>query len=291
MVQTARKEKFPYSWEEAIEILRQDPAHQQLIFDSYLTADLPENCRRFAASEEFREVLRLLRGFVPGASRVLDMPGGNGIATYALANAGLDVTTVEPNPSDSVGRGAIGYVLDSAGLRARVVDAWGEALPFEASSFDVVYVRQGLHHAADLTRMLAEISRVLRPGGVLLACREHVVDDYGASLAAFLESQVDHQLYGGEHAFTLNDYRAAILGAGLDLKLELGPFESAINQYPNTSDVLRRKILASPVGRALRLIIPDGSVVALGTWRLKRQKKPGRLYTFLSVKQGSAAAC
>ena len=71
--------------------------------------------------------------------------------------------------------------------------------------------------------MLAELARVLRPSGVLLACREHVVDNYGDSLRAFLESQVDHQLYGGENAFTLPDYRASIRSCGLDILVELGP--------------------------------------------------------------------
>ncbi len=290
-MQATERKEFPYSWEQAIEILRSDPDHQQLIFDSYLTADLEENCRRFARSDEFREILRLLRESVPGARRVLDMPGGNGIATYALAGAGFDVTTVEPNPSASVGRGAIAHVLGATGLQARVVDAWGESLPFEADSFDAVFVRQGLHHAADLAKMLAEIGRVLRPGGALLACREHVVDDYGPSLAVFLDSQVDHQLYGGEHAFMLDDYIAAIRGAGFELRLQLGPFESAINLHPNTPEVLRRKILASSMGRALGFIMPERVVVALGKWRLQRQKKPGRLYTFLCVKPGGAVAC
>ena len=182
------------------------------------------------------------------------MPGGNGIATQAFAGAGFDVTTVEPNPSASVGRGAIAHVLAATGRQARIVDAWGEALPFDAASFDAVYVRQGLHHASDLAQMLREIARVLAPGGVLLACREHVVDDYGPSLRAFLASQVDHQLYGGENAFTLADYRAAIAGAGLQTRLELGPNDSIINAYPNTPEVLREKILASRPGRLLRTL-------------------------------------
>jgi SAM-dependent methyltransferase len=275
---------YKYTWEEAIEILRDDPAHQELIANAYLTRDLAANCRRFAASDEFAEVLRLLGRHAPGARRVLDMPGGNGIATHAFAAAGFDVTTVEPNPSDSVGRGAIRRVLDAAGLTADIVDAWGESLPFESGRFDVAFVRQGLHHAQDLPRMLQQLARVLRPGGVLLACREHVVDDYGASLRAFLASQVDHQLYGGEHAFTLADYRAAIDASGLSRRVEWGPFDSVINAYPNTPPVRRRRILESRPGRLLGRVLPDDLVAAIGEWHLRRRKAPGRLYTFLAVK-------
>ena len=278
------KKPFKYSWEEAIEILRNDPAHVELIFNSYLTPDLVANSHRFAAGDEFAAVLALLRRHAPAAKRLLDMPAGNGIATHAFAAAGFEVTGVDPNPSDKVGRGAVAQVLAASGLHANIVDAWGENLPFDANHFDVVYVRQGLHHAADLPKMLSELTRVLKPGGLLLACREHVVDDYGASLEAFLALQVDHQLYGGENAFTLLDYRAAILGGGLELKLELGPFDSIINAYPNTPEVLREKILGSSAGRILRKLMPTDVVVALGNWRLKRKKTPGRLYTFLAIK-------
>jgi SAM-dependent methyltransferase len=289
------KPTFKYSWEEAIEILRNDPAHHDLIFNSYLTRDLVGNCERFADSAEFAEVLALLgrHGYAARLGHpadahpqisLLDMPGGNGIATYAFARAGYDVTSVEPDPSPMMGRGAIAQVLDKAGLRARIVEAWGEALPFSAGSFDVAYVRQGLHHARDLPKMVAELGRVLRPGGVLLATREHVVDNYGESLKAFLAAQVDHQLYGGEHAFTLPDYKAAISKAGLELVVELGAHDSIINAFPNTPDVLREKILMSRPGQMLRKVLPDNVVAGVGLWHLKRRKAPGRMYSFLAVK-------
>jgi SAM-dependent methyltransferase len=276
---------FPYTWEQAIEILRNDPAQRAFIDDAYLGRDLVANSRRFAASAEFGAVRELLAEHAPAARRVLDMPGGNGIATYAFAAAGFDVTTVEPTPSADVGRGAIAQVLEAAGLRARVVGAWGEALPFEDASFDVAYVRQGLHHAKDLPRMVGELGRVLRSGGVLLACREHVVDDYGPSLEAFLASQVDHQLYGGENAFTLADYRAAIAAARLALHVELGPHDSIINAYPNTPEVLRAKILASRPGRLLAKVLPTRAVVAIGLWHARRRMIAGRLYSFLAIRQ------
>ena len=291
MMQRNDISQFRYSWDEAIDILRSDPEHQELIFNSYLTGDLVANCERFAASAEFSEVLKLVARFAPGARSLLDMPGGNGIATYAFARAGFDVTSVEPDPSPRVGRGAIDYVLRATGLSAKIVDAWGEALPFEASSFDVVYVRQGLHHARQLPRMLAELARVLRPSGVLLACREHVVDNYGDSLRAFLESQVDHQLYGGENAFTLPDYRASIGSCGLDILVELGPYNSIINAFPNTPQVLRQKVLTTRPGRLLRRVLPDDVVADIGVWLVKRRKNPGRMYSFLAVKPAQARQC
>lgn len=278
------KKNFNHSWEEAIEILRRDPACQELIVDSYLTSDLLENCVRFSKGEEFAEVLRILERCARGKRCLLDVPSGNGIASYSFAKVGFQVTAVEPNSSNSVGRGAVAYVLGVSGTRADIVGGLGEKLPFASESFDIVYVRQGLHHASDLFCMMAEIARVLRPAGIMLACREHVVDNYGTSLKKFLDSQVDHQLYGGENAFTLPDYMHAITYAQLEVVDVYGPYDSPINMYPNDAESLREKILASGPGRTLRLFLPNDMVVRFGMWRLRRMKAPGRLFTFVARK-------
>lgn len=281
MLQQAKT--FPYSWEEAIDILRKDPRHRDLIYDAYLTSDLLENCRRFFASAEFAEVLGLVKTHSPNARDVLDIPAGNGIATYAFARAGFGVVAVEPDSSASVGRGAIASSLSAENLEARIVDAFGENLPFDSESFDVVYVRQGLHHAQDLKAMLAEYARVLRPSGLLLGCREHVVDNYESSLQDFLDVQVDHQLYGGENAFTLSDYRAAFVDAGLCIVQEIGPYDSPINLHPNTPERLAAKICESVPGRILGSVLPKSTVIRLGMWQLMRSNRPGRLFSFVAL--------
>jgi len=56
-----------------------------------------------------------------------------------------------------------------------IVDARAEALPFPDASFDTAVVTFALCSVADLDTALAEIARVLRPGGRLLFL-EHVRD-------------------------------------------------------------------------------------------------------------------
>lgn len=73
-------------------------------------------------------------------------------------------------------------------------------VPLVDSSIDIVYARQVLHHAAELERLMSEVARVLRPGGVLMACREHVVDSESQK-QAFLNSHPVHRLAGGECLF------------------------------------------------------------------------------------------
>jgi len=272
-----------YTWEQAIEILRKDESCKDLIFNSYLTVDLLENCRRFLGSAEFQEALEILVGLGSGKN-LLDIPAGNGIATYAFAKSGYRVTAVDPDPSPTVGRGAIAHVLAASGMTAEIVAAVGENLPLPPESFDIVFVRQGLHHAADLPVMMREFYRVLRPGGILLACREHVVDDYGTSLKAFLDAQIDHQLYGGENALTLADYKAAFVAAGFSMIRVLDPWDSVINLFPDTPSALRQRLLSSKPGKLLKLVVPEKAVLALGMLYVRRQKTPGRLYSFVARK-------
>jgi SAM-dependent methyltransferase len=63
------------------------------------------------------------------------------------------------------------------GLDARVADV--ETLPFEDGEFDCVIANWMLYHVPDLDRGLAEIARVLRPSGRLVAgtsSHEHLVE-------------------------------------------------------------------------------------------------------------------
>ncbi|HEY3016670.1 MAG TPA: class I SAM-dependent methyltransferase [Nocardioides sp.] len=65
----------------------------------------------------------------------------------------------------------------SRGLNARWADV--QELPFAANSFDVVAAMWMLYHVPNLDRALAEVRRVLRPGGLFVAVtngNEHTAD-------------------------------------------------------------------------------------------------------------------
>ncbi|MDB5123370.1 MAG: methylase involved in ubiquinone/menaquinone biosynthesis [Mucilaginibacter sp.] len=274
--------KYKYTWDQAIEILRNDPAHSQMIFDAYLSRDIEASCKRFEKSDEFKEVLKIIKD--DKIKDVLDVPAGNGIASFAFALNGYNVTAVEPDDSSSLGRSAIQEISSKNNLHISIVNAWGENLPFNDCSFDLVYVRQGLHHAADLNKMVSEFYRVLRPGGILLATREHVVDNHKDSLKKFLDNQVDHQLYGGENAFLLSEYKQAIKLAGFKLISTYEPYSSVINLHPNNKESLRSKILSSTVGKILSPILSHEIVYKIGLMSLKLSRRPGRLYSFKAIK-------
>jgi len=262
-----------------------DPKWADLIRDSYLDLDVFESAERFRSSAEFLQVARCIGAHLL-QGRVLDLGAGNGIASWAFAKSGAKlVYALEPDPSNEIGRGAIQRL--TAELPVRLIDAHGEQMPLPDEEVDVVYTRQVLHHTSDLQRVLQECARVLRSGGIFLACREHVVDNE-QQLQAFLSSHPVHQLTGAENAYSLDEYLEAIRLAGLELEKALDPWDTVINAFPavRTTEELERypqTILKRRFGRIGALASLAPGVDSL-VWRRIKRPSPGRLYSFLATK-------
>jgi SAM-dependent methyltransferase len=174
------------------------------------------------------------------------------------------------------------------GLPIAIEPGFGEALPFPDGRFDVVYARQVLHHARDLDALVRECARVTAPSGVVIAAREHVVDD-DDQLRAFLASHPVHRLAGGEHAYRLAEYLRAFRRGHLGDPEVLGPFESVINAFPMCRDEAELRAFPSRlleerfgrIGRTAALV--PGVAAWVSRWIASRV--PGRLYTFLARKR------
>src|SRR5688500_12525671 len=97
------------SWEEAVRWYRAQPNNEAEIRNNYFDLPVLVPAERYAASEEFSELLRLLG---PGnGRRILDLGAGNGIASFALAKNGWLVTALEPDESGEVGAAAIALLV------------------------------------------------------------------------------------------------------------------------------------------------------------------------------------
>jgi len=95
---------------------------------------------------------------------VLEIGAGTGVHTKLLAEAGARVSAVDLTPTAVE---LTGRRLELAGLSADVREADAESLPYEDASFDFVWSWGVIHHSAETNRVIAEIARVLRPGGRL----------------------------------------------------------------------------------------------------------------------------
>jgi SAM-dependent methyltransferase len=270
------------SWEEAVRWYRAQPGNESEIRSNYFDLPVLNAAQRYALSEEFAEVLRLLG---PGNGKpILDLGAGNGIASYALAKNGWDVTALEPDESSEVGAGAIDRLAQDTGLPIKVVREFGERLPFLNESFAAIHARQVLHHAHDLEGMVNELARVLRRGGLLLNTREHVIDR-DDDLELFRNTHPLHFLYGGENAYKIERYVKAFEGAGLKLLRMWGPVESILNFFPGTEQERRitiRQIANHSCLRLGRLLAWSERFRATQLQNYTRNDKtPGRIYSFL----------
>lgn len=127
-------------------------------------------------SDDIRWV-RTLKNLVPGrlvwfdkqiewpGKDVLDLGCAGGFMAEALAVKGARVTGIDP------ASGAIDAAKAHAAHEGHeiVYDVGvGEDLPYPDDSFDAVVCVDVLEHVSDLLKVLAEVARVLRPGGIFL---------------------------------------------------------------------------------------------------------------------------
>ena len=275
------------SWEEAVDWLRREPDQSKLVADCYYDDPLIKAVERYWKSDEWAAIQERL---ADRSGKALDVGAGRGIASYALARDGFTVTALEPDSSYLVGAGAIRALADETGLPIHVVEEYSETLPFSDDEFDLVFARAVLHHTRDLEKACQEFFRVLKPGGLLIVVREHVISKE-EDLSRFLDIHPLHKLYGGEHAYRLVQYLAALEKSGF-LSLEvLSPWHSPVNFAPHTLKSLKAELA---VRMSFGLQIIEHLVVLLldlpGMWPLARRlldqfdRRPGRLYSFIAEK-------
>lgn len=278
----------PYfgSWEEAVQWLRLQPDRQALVQAAYYDDPLLVSATRYWQSKEWHAIHAHLP-VKKGAA--LDVGAGRGIASFALAKEGFRVTALEPDSSSLVGAEAIRRLAAEAGLPIEVTQDFSECLPFADATFEVVFARAVLHHTSDLEAACREFFRVLKPGGLFLAVREHVITK-DEDLPRFLHNHPLHNLYGGENAFRLSQYSTALLSAGFELDLCLAPLQSPINFAPHTDESLRNEI-AQRLGLRF-LITPARVLLSIDLiWHLllpiftRMDQRPGRLYSFICSKR------
>jgi len=280
-----------YTYEESVRWMRCQPELSQLVKFCYLDQDNLAAAERFVLSEEFVEVVKILKiKESPIKLRILDLGCGNGIASYAFASLGHEISAVDPDTSNDVGLGAtkkLAAVVNNGSIVT--YQAFAEALPFENATFDIVYARQALHHFTDLGKGLSECSRVLKPKGLLLATREHVVSN-NEQLKTFLDEHLLHKLHDGENAYPLKDYLSAIEQSGIKLLNSFAPFDTVINHFPMSNLELKNSLferLARKIGSfPAKNILNIPFVEKIYRYYLSQNcDYPGRAYSFFGFKQ------
>jgi SAM-dependent methyltransferase len=152
-----------------------DPAEHARRADAYfakMTDPTPILRKPFAYATESQELMTGLGALLPALDlflhcRILDFGCGVGWLSRALAHLGCQVTAVDISPA-ALAIGAAAFNADpvSKGLSVDWKKFDGARIPLADGSMDRVICFDAFHHVADQAPVLAEIARVLAPGGI-----------------------------------------------------------------------------------------------------------------------------
>jgi len=144
-----------------------------------LSLGVEERFAQGSGPELERTLVRLL-----GSRRheaYLDIGGGTGALASLMSPKFSSVVVLEPSQrkaSYGAKRGRSGFVRGVA-----------EALPFTDESFDMISAVASFHHMTDQDRALAEMSRLMRRGGILAVVEIDIGTTRGKVLR-FLETRI-----------------------------------------------------------------------------------------------------
>ena len=133
-------------------------AHKYDVMNDLMSAGLHRGWKRFTVA---------LSGVRAGA-RVLDLAGGTGdLAKLFSQRAGHSGTVVHTDINGAMLAAGRDKLIDQ-GIELPTVQCNAEALPFRDRVFDCVTIGFGLRNVTRKERALAEMARVLVPGGIAL---------------------------------------------------------------------------------------------------------------------------
>lgn len=128
----------------------------------------------FRAREHLAAVEMLLDGLA--GKKVLEIGCGGGGHSALFAKRGASMVAVDITPERAASAALKFSLLPGADGRAYQADA--ERLPFKDDTFDIVYSNGVLHHSQSTDACVAEVRRVLKPGGravIMLYARHSAV--------------------------------------------------------------------------------------------------------------------
>jgi ubiquinone/menaquinone biosynthesis C-methylase UbiE len=220
---------------------------------------------------------RLVALVAPAAHwRVLDVATGAGHMAAAIAPHVAEVVAsdiTEEMLAETARLAAARCLANVSTARAEAV-----ALPFADTSFDAVVCRLAAHHFPSIPRFLAEVRRVLRPGGTF-----GLVDNVGPD-AEILPGLAEHEIADADAAYdqferlrdpshvralSREQWRRAIEEAGLAIasealmakELAFGPWVERMGCDPTTVARLEAMLDAGPAP-LVAFLQPGGSGAA-----------------------------
>ncbi|HKQ72946.1 MAG TPA: methyltransferase domain-containing protein [Blastocatellia bacterium] len=222
--------------------------HQQITVDQFTRQALPFSQSQGHTNEEsLRLLIEMAR--LSGEDTALDVACGTGMVACAFATIANHVTGIDITPA----------MLDQARLLAKRCGLtnlfWRqgdiETLPFPENEFSVVVSRYAFHHFLNPDVVLAEMTRVCRPGGRILIADGCPPPEKQEAYNHF------EKLFDPSHhrALTLDEFLGLIRDAGLQTerlaqyKMEMEMERQLAASFPDPGDDEKiRRLLQEDIG-------------------------------------------
>ena len=177
--------------------------------------------------EKLHHLLDLIHFDEWAGKDVLDVGCGAGVEVVRFARAGARVTGVD------IAASAVALArqnLDQQGLKATLDVADGEQLPCPDASFDLVFAHGVVQYTGDDRRMVAEIHRVLRPGG-LAVFQGYNRRSWLHVLSKVMKTPLEHEDAPVLKRYSAGEFRALLAPfASVDLVCERFPVKSRLHK-------------------------------------------------------------
>ena len=220
-----------------------------------------------AAGDDLGQIVAWAEG---GPDRTaLDVATGGGHT--ALAVAPLFGSVVASDLTEAMLRSAEAFsrLKGATNVTFRLADA--EALPFGEREFDLVTCRIAPHHFPHVDRFVAEVARVLKPGGLFIL--EDSIAPEDPALAQFLNAGEVARDPTHVRSLRLSEWRHLVQVNGLTIEAErifpkAHPFDDWLDLAKVPADVrpaiVRQFREASPAAREAFVIEidPEGNVIS-----------------------------
>jgi SAM-dependent methyltransferase len=220
-----------------------------------------------AAGEDLGQIVAWAEG---GPERIaLDIATGGGHTALALAP--LFGSVVASDLTEAMLRSAEGFILRRGVTNVSFRQADAEALPFGDAEFDLVTCRIAPHHFPHPEHFVAEVARVLKPGGHFIL--EDSIAPEDAALARFLNAGEIARDPTHVRSLQLSEWRQLVQRSGLTIEAERifpkgHPFENWLDLAKVPAEArpeIHRFFREASPGAREKFVIevdPDGNVTS-----------------------------
>jgi len=188
--------------------------------------------------EYTEQIIPLVVEWTAGFERVLEVGTGEGQVARAIA---------AQNSATVVGIDPTANQIDEAIRRGGGVEyhrAGAELLPFDDASFDAVVCCLVFEHIDAVDQAIAEVARVLRPGGRFVFCLNHPLLQTPDS--GWIDDQILEEQYWRIGPYLIETARIEEVEKGVFIRFVHRPLSRYVNAMSENGLILERMIEPAP---------------------------------------------